>query len=376
MCWARPKSFVLLVCVAMLARSGLAHAETPAADGVDPAAALRVCLLDAPRELERALRTALLPWGMQVENVVRDKPVSTLPGAAIYANALAHELAADALVWLSSSPEGAALWSYQVSSDSVMARPAPERRLDEPLAAALALSVKTWLQHPALPASVAGTSPTDAPRASESAALPPAPAGVAAELDRPSAQTTRIRTDDVRADTARWQIVIHAAGRGGFERKVVETRYALEARAAAWRSDAGLTRLWLGLRLETGEPRTVAGAAFRGTYSELGAGLSVGVSHRIGSVLNLGIQGGATLHNASIYGTLLPDGAAAERSRLSPALRVGPEVELLLEPLGVIFQAVLGTSPRRLIYEVDEVEVLETSQVWWLLGGALRVGLF
>jgi len=376
MCWARPKSFVLLVCVAMLARSLLAHAETPAANGVDPAATLRVCLLDAPRELERALRTALLPWGMEVENVVRDKPVATLPGAAIYANALARELDADAVVWLSSSPEGAALWSYEVSSDSVMARRAPERRLDERLAAALALSVKTWLQHPALPSSVAGTSPTDAPRASESAALPPAPADLAAELDRQSAQPPRIRTDDAQADTARWQVVIHAAGRGGFERKVLETRYALEARAAAWRSDAGLTRLWFGLRLETGEPRTVAGTAFRGTYSELGAGMSVGVSHRIGSLLNLGFQGGATLHDAAIYGTLLPDGAAAERSRLTTALRVGPEVELLLEPLGVIFQAALGASQRRLIYQVDGVEVLETSHVWWLLGGALRVGIF
>jgi hypothetical protein len=55
---------------------------------------------------------------------------------------------------------------------------------------------------------------------------------------------------------------------------------------------------------------------------------------------------------------------------------VGPEVELLLEPLGVIFQAALGASQRRLIYQVDGVEVLETSHVWWLLGGALRVGIF
>jgi hypothetical protein len=353
---------------------------------VDSAAALRVVLLDAPLEFERALRTALLPWGMHVENVMRGKPVSSLPGAAIYANALARELSADALVWLSRSPEGAALWTYDVWSDTVVARPSPDRRLDEPLAAALALSVKTWLRLSDLTLNVAGTSATDAAGTSERAELTPAPSGLAAELDQDRPRQTRTRRDDDRDDTsrdddqddaARWQVVIHAAGRrGAIQRNVLETRYGLEGRVAAWRSDARLTRLWLGLRLETGEPRSVSSDTFRGTYSELGAGPSVGISQRIVPFLNVGVQAGGTLQLQSVFGTLLPDGAPADRTKLAVGLRIGPELELLLEPVGLILQGAVGTSPRRKLYVADGVPVLETRGVWWILGGALRVGVF
>jgi hypothetical protein len=48
----------------------------------------------------------------------------------------------------------------------------------------------------------------------------------------------------------------------------------------------------------------------------------------------------------------------------------------LIEPVGLILQAALGTSPWRKRYVADDVNVLETSDIWWMLGGALRVGVF
>jgi hypothetical protein len=62
--------------------------------------------------------------------LVRDAPPPTLPGAAQSAAALARELDAEALVWLSRNADGAALWIYDASKDTVVARPIPDPPLE------------------------------------------------------------------------------------------------------------------------------------------------------------------------------------------------------------------------------------------------------
>src|SRR5688572_32212523 len=57
--------------------------DVEAAPGLEPHEPLHdVVLLAPPELLERAVRAALLPWGMRIESVARDAPTPTLPGAA------------------------------------------------------------------------------------------------------------------------------------------------------------------------------------------------------------------------------------------------------------------------------------------------------
>lgn len=391
--WGRFKNSLVMLCLVLPSHCARAHAQTDTSrSGSDPSASVTVAggsaepegpptarsssnaaqaagavlLLDAPLELERAVMTALSPWGVRVERIVRIKPGSTLPGTAVDAGALARELDADALVWLSSNADGAALWLYERASDTVVARPVPEGPLDEALAAGLALSVKTWLR-------ISDPSPnTENPASAPALTSTSTPSAVQLTSPPPQAPDARIQED-----AARMRVVIYAAGRrGALEPDVTEPRYGVELRASAWRSDDDDAQLWLGIRFDSGEPTAVTRDTFRGVYSELGVGLSVGVSQQLASWLNLGFHAGTTLYNASLSGTLLPDGTAAERTQVRVAAQFGPEVELSLGPLGIIAQPGIGASLGRLRYVADSVEVLETARVWWLIGGALRVNAF
>lgn len=391
--WCRFQSSLVTLCFVLASHCGRAHAQphTPRS-GSDPNASaivvdgsagqegprttlsssnaaqvtLGVLLLDPPLELERAVVTALSPWGVRVERVVRVRPGSTLPGTALDAGALARELNADALVWLSSNTDGAALWLYERANDTVVARPVPERPLDKALAAGLALSVKTWLR--LSDPSPKAEAPASAP------AIASTSTRLAVQLPSGPPQAPDAQPPD---DAARMQLAVYAAGRrGALTPDVTEPRYGVELRASAWRSENSDTQLWLGVRFDSGEPTAVTRDTFRGIYSELGAGLSVAISQQLAGWLNLGFYSGITLYHASLSGTLLADGTAAERSRGRFAAQFGPEVELSLGPLGIVAQPGIGASFGSQRYAADRVEVLETSKVWWLIGGGLRVSAF
>lgn len=102
-------------------------------------------LLETPAPLERALRTALMPWGMQVarpQSRARPRP----PTNPDQARSLARRLHADALVWLTPALPRHELWLYDGSSGTLTTRSVPRPPFDETRAAALALSVKTELR--------------------------------------------------------------------------------------------------------------------------------------------------------------------------------------------------------------------------------------
>jgi len=363
MCWAHSKRFLLMLCLALPpGYSRPVHAQTKA---VHVERLGGVVLLDAPRELEQALLTALSPWGIRVRALVREKPGQTLPGAALQAGAMARELDADALVWLSDDADGSVLWVYELSNDTVVARPLPDRALDAALAAALALSVKTWLRTSrAIPETVV-----------ESEVSAHVPESDRSPLIAREPEPTRAPRDS--DDAARLQIVLHGAGRrAAYEPNVTEARYGVELRYFPWQDPISATRFWLGLRADGGERQSFGNAAFEGTYSEVGAGASAGVSQRVVSLFSLGMHVNAALHRGALSGTLLSDGAAAKRQRVGAIICMGPEMELLLEPFGIIFQTALGAALRTQRYAADGVEVLETNRVWWRLGGAARLTVF
>jgi hypothetical protein len=341
----------------------------PAAVLAEPHVPLHdVVLLAPPEPLERAVRAALSPWGMRIESVIREAPTPTLPGTALRAGALARELDAKALVWLSSNADGAALWIYDASKSTIVARPIPDAPLDRALAAALALSVKTWLrssdQHPEVVPPAVESPVVPAP-------VPPVVRTAPARTVNPSSDRPPFRGDD-----ARWQIVIHAAARrGAFEQTVFEPRYGLELRLSPWQS-AGATRAVLAARLEIGVAQGIDNAAFQGVYSEFGGGVSLGVAHRLAGPLGVGFHVGATLHRGSVWGTLLSDQSAAERAEWGAAAQLRPEAELSFGSIGILLQPTVGVSIVGERYEADQELLLETRPVWWMLGGALRAALF
>lgn len=135
----------------------------------------RVVLVAIDGELTRAVHTSLAPWGTELVSVDGDAPAS-MPLASDRGRAIAAEHHADAVVWISASDAGPALWVYDVEADRSLARAltsAPP--FDEATAAAVALTIKTLLRHSA----VAPTSERAAPPPTSS---PPAPRIAQVEL--------------------------------------------------------------------------------------------------------------------------------------------------------------------------------------------------
>lgn len=352
-----------------LARVALGADAAVERGGPDTSAPV-VVLLDAPSPLVRALRTALSPWGLRLESSSRTTPASSLPAAASSAQRLARELGARALVWISADADGAALWLYETSRDSVRVRAVPDRPLDDALAAALALSVKTWLR-----------SAEEAPEPVSASAAPEpaldASGGPAQAPFEPDASPSDVEPARARPATgaARTRLVVHAEARVGALRPTgVQGRYALELRAAAWRD--GATSLWLAAHVGAGQARAVRDAALRGDYTQWGGGVSAGVGQRLAATWFAYLLAGVALERATLSGTLLPDGSAIDRSRWQAVVQLRPELEFALAPVGFLLQPTLYAAPRQPRYLVDGVEVLGSRAVWWSLGGAVSVSLF
>jgi len=351
-----------------LERPALAQAVIGGGSAVDRstgARAPRVILLDSSPSLARALRTALSPWGLQLESSSHPRPESSLPAAAASAQQLARELGAGALVWLSADAHGAALWLYEASRDSVRVRTFPDRPLDDALAAALALSVKTWLR-----------SAEDAPEPASAELASAASGGLdAAALEPRATAPSAERALAQPAAPARARLLVHVEARAGALRPAgVEGRYGLELRAAAWRNDA--TSLWLAAHVDAGAAQAVRQAQLRGDYTRWGGGVSLGFGQRLAPAWFAQVLAGVAVERATLSGTLLPEGSAIDRSRWQTFIQLRPELELALAPVGLLLQPTLCAAPRQQRYLVDGVEVLSSRAVWWSLGGAVSVNLF
>jgi hypothetical protein len=401
--------FSLTAAVALLALAVSALAAP--AGAAAPARGRRVVLLETPAALERALRTALMPWGMRVarsQTRARPRP----PKSPEQARSLARRLRADALVWLAPALQRHELWLYDGSNGTLTARSVPPPPFDETRAAALALSVKTELRKGTLadavpavsdvaaktvpppgkdaagegaaavdaapaPAASEGPPPELAPR-ERAGAAPPAPLP-AARMPAPSPE---IDTGSSNwspwppSDAPSWKLLAHGSARlGATTLGGSEGRFALEGRWAPWADPAAPATLWLSVRVDAGLPRPVENDRFTGEYSELDGGLGLGVSTRLNRWFELGLQLGAGLRAGAVSGTFVADEVRSERTLLGLDLHVRPELELSVGALGLLLQPALGLSPLRQRYESEDVEVLETHAVWWQLGAGVCVAL-
>jgi hypothetical protein len=124
--------------------SFVALALLPAAAGAQDA----VVLVDADPALEDALAVTLAPWGTDVRAVPGESPGSMMPGSAERGRALSEAHRALAVVWVSRSDDGFAIWIYDARHDRAIARPLPNGPpFDGATAAEVALMVKTLLRH-------------------------------------------------------------------------------------------------------------------------------------------------------------------------------------------------------------------------------------
>ena len=296
----------------------------------EPPHARRVVVLQVPAALDRALRTALVPWGMRVARPAAGARPAP-PRNVEQAQRLARQLRADALIWLAVSSRRHELWLYDRASDSLSARPVPAPPFDETRAAALALSVKTDLRTDTASAARGSDAGSDtaasnaarergAARSASAASAPGKEAGgsnaASASVDRPVSMGDDARVAEPgepglvpspRAEldapgasagspgesaSSRLRLLLHAAARvGARSLDGAEGRYAIEARWAprARRADAAAT-LWLAARLDLGLPAAVDTPLFDGEYSELGGGVGVGANVHLVPWLELGLQ--------------------------------------------------------------------------------------
>jgi hypothetical protein len=227
----------------------------------------RLVLVSVDAELSGAVSTSLAPWGVELVSIDGDAPAS-MPLAADRGRDIAAREHADAVVWISISDAGPALWVYDADADRSLSRgltSAPP--YDEPTAAAVALTLKTLLRHSLVapvaeravvpePARAAprfvhleigggvgafATSPSDVePRASLAASLWPGELEgiVGFSLSARSGPGISIRAEDA---TGRWTSTLLALGvrlRG--ELGLFDLGVGLEAGAAITTLDAQL----------------------------------------------------------------------------------------------------------------------------------------
>ena len=365
-----------MVCAAW---AGVAHA---APVGVGVRASPKVVVLSGHPTLDRAIRRTLAPWSMRLEVVSARSPGSSMPISAVRARVLAEELAADALVWISESADGAALWVHDARTDSLTARATPTPPFDMPTAAALALSVKTVLRGaglgPAGPdeggeeASAPAPAPTAWPaRGLEPREPSPAPTASGADSERPPPR----EIDWVALPDPTWQLVIHGAVRvGAFEPAEDGARYGVQLRWSPWAQSSSPWRgSWFGLDAETSTPWVVSKPEFQGEYWDIAPGLCAGMMRAISKVVQLGVYVTGSLHFVSLSGTLTSTSRYTSISTQSPSLLVRPELGFRLGNVTFLLQPGIGTFLQRQAYRRADVEFLETQPFWWMLGGAIAL---
>ena len=302
------------ICVAVHSAPQMARAENAA----------EVLLVDTPIELTTAVRTALTAWNVSVARIQAGDPGGTMPDATSRARALAEKHSGAAVVWISESQEGRALWLYDPRSDRAVARPltaAPP--FDEPTAAAVALSIKTLLRHSFVAPVRERFGPLEAAHAAPRIALG---ANLSAQMKR-------------------WQA------------RDVELRLALrgEYYFSRWRRRFGVVaaaQLGPGTRLRLNE--------FEGRYTTSTGSLGAIAHFAPIDRWHLRPYATASVHFTSIDGTIQQDGAAARANRTNPSFDLGVSIGYALLPWLWIDAGMEASSAlRRQRYLVAGQEVLE-----------------
>ncbi len=262
-----------------------------------------MALVDPGEHLASAARASLEPWGVEVLAIPPPSPGASMPATSEAARAVALAHGAAAVVWVSVAGDSHALWIYDLESDSVTARrlltPPP---FDAPVAAAVALSIKTLLRH--------------------SAVAPEADRLVAPSEDRaPVALRDHARTAVQRADTpphsdSHLDFAGHASAR--FDRTQPGTIELRVGFGLWWWPGSG--PIGLAFRLASGPGVGVDHELFRGRFVDTEISLAGALRWSSNGALRVSLTAGLSTHVTLLEGTVLSDAQPAESIRVDPSL--------------------------------------------------------
>lgn len=326
------RGWSVAVVVAVLAIALRAHAD----------GGRRVVLIDPDRALRDAVRTTLSPWALSVETAAGPAPDPSMPGSGDRARALADDHGAVAVLWITDSADGPALWAYDREDDRVAVRrlgsPPP---FDAATAAAVALSIKTLLRH--------------------SAAAP--------EDERYGADATPPPRFALPGPEVRGMVRLEAgasARHGDTGAEATSLRLGL---GAAWSPRATRRRLELAARVEIGSRLEARGDDFVGQLSDLTLSARARVPLLLRPRLALVPFAGASLHATEISGSIPSEQAPASAGHVNPSLDGGALLRWAVSPrLELAATAELSWVLRRQRYLVRGAPVFELPPVEAELG--------
>jgi hypothetical protein len=254
----------------------------------------RVLLIDPDRAFLEAVRASLSAWHTTVIVERIRGPGNTMPGSAQRARALAERRTAQAVVWISQSEEGFALWMFDASEDRVLARRLSSGPpFDEITAASIALVVKTLLRH------------SDVPPPAERARLP-----ASSKPDPAHRSPSWLR-----------------AGLGAGLRGKATSESHVELRLAlgldVWpRAFEGL--VGLGLEASSGPAVAVDHELFQGDWFETAFMLALHGHWKLSQELDLGAVLGSGFDISTLRGVIVAPAERVRATRLNPvaALRI------------------------------------------------------
>ncbi len=321
--WTRIRRACFVVLVAVTTTPTIARAE-----------GRRVVVTNGDPLLVKAISRSLSPWGLEIVVVTGPAFEQDIRGAVSRARETAADAHAVAVVWTAPTVnEGAAesLWVYDAATEQVVVRPlSASPPFDMPMAASIALSVKTVLRSTTVapPGEQTASPPAVAPVASPAPVLPPAFVASAAGgvLARPADQRWRIRLE------AAFGLRVLASDPARIEPRA---GLAVSVWPAGQRANVGVA---LGVVSSTGVP--IDRATFTGTFMDTALGLAG--RYRIPlHVLYVELAAGASAHFTSIRGNDAISGARAGTSRVNSSLDTSAVVALPLSArvdLALVFQ--------------------------------------
>jgi hypothetical protein len=358
---------VLRAFVLALVALGAVVAPTPA-----HAEAERVVLAGVPDNLADATSTVLVPW--HIEIVRTGQHLTADPDQARRdARSMAARDRAGAVVWLAPTPQGPTLWVYDASSQQVLSRPlASAPPFDEPMAASVALSIKTMLRHSSV-----------APPA-ERIAAPAEPIAAPAEPIAPPAEPIAAPAEPIAPPGPRALRPYMLSARASLrlpappldpEEPGVEPRLGL---GATWWPAFVPGRHGVGIEVELGPGLFVSKSGFRGRFHDVTASLAVHRHITLGQWLGgraaIVPALGLGLHITRLTGELQSERGSAGITHVIPSADAGIDVRARLSrvfEVGAGLRASLMT--RTHDYEVDMRPVSSSPVFLMTLGITISV---
>lgn len=327
---------------------GLALAFTLlVARSADASELSRVAFVGDDPELLRALSRSLATWQVEVVPATEPQLGATLPEGATVADAVCARTGAQAVVWISRSPGGWALWVYDARTHELVSRPVTdEPPYSGPVAAALSLSTKTLLKKSLV-----------APEGERFGAMPPPRSPVPVlppEAPRPAS--------------------LYLEGTGGARFFAISTQPA-EARFGLGISHWSRSSPAIGgfIDVSLGPGVNLATPTVDARFVSIGT--AIGVRGRVDAGSWLAFEGGLGF----VLGITSFGGVAAGESiavlRANPAARLGFVVDFKLgkrTSIGLV--NAVDVAFRRQDYTLGGATVAESGFVTWDLALRLRVG--